>query len=291
MGQSRFGQSRSQHPAVWCRVVQGSPNQQQPTTTITTTTPTPPEMEGGGQTQKKCGPEGEERSCPEGWATKGWAPSPGVQGLGLQGLGFRSECGSLGFGLFGIWPKHKNTKIGQSRFGQSRSTHCRPWPVRRRAVRRRGVWRRPKQRHQHQHNIQHHTTTVMAAFTRGKIKKRNSGQKRQKNTTNIPLKDFEEREERKKIVVGEGKLSEILCGPAEGRSGGGAVRRRGGVPRRDHTHTLLPWWTSSNSWRHQSPVFSFFFFGDQDTMKKTTQSFRRIAATLADVNAAGFMRR
>ena len=39
------------------------------------------------------------------------------------------------------------------------------------------------------------------------------------NTTKIPRKDPQEREERMKIVAG-GKKSEILGGPAEGRSGG-----------------------------------------------------------------------
>ena len=36
------------------------------------------------------------------------------------------------------------------------------------------------------------------------------------NTTKIPRKDPKEREERKRIVVGEGKKSEISGGPAEG---------------------------------------------------------------------------
>ena len=53
------------------------------------------------------------------------------------------------------------------------------------------------------------------------------------NTTKIPRKDPQEREERKKIVAGEGKKSDILGGPEEGgsrdgRSGGRAVRGEGG---------------------------------------------------------------
>ena len=87
-------------------------------------------MEGGSQTQKKCGPEGEGRG-PKG----GRATSPGFWGLGLQGLGFRSECRFLGlWGLGFLGPvtlklaKVGLAKVGQhlktiklaSRFGQSR---------------------------------------------------------------------------------------------------------------------------------------------------------------------------
>ena len=44
-----------------------------------------------------------------------------------------------------------------------------------------------------------------------------------KNTTKIQRKDPQEREERMKIVAGEGKKErEILGGPAERGSGGGA---------------------------------------------------------------------
>ena len=97
------------------RVAQGGPGESKPTTTtttITTTTPTPPQMEGGGQTQNKCGPEG---WGPEGWGLELWAPkgplSPGL-GFGVWGSGR-----NVGFWVFGVWV---HTKIGQSRFGQSR---------------------------------------------------------------------------------------------------------------------------------------------------------------------------
>ena len=49
-----------------------------------------------------------------------------------------------------------------------------------------------------------------------------------KNTTKIPRKDPQEREERMIIVAGGGKKSEILGGPAEGRSGRGGPGEGGG---------------------------------------------------------------
>ena len=74
------------------------------------------EMEGGGQTQNNCGPEG--------WAPEGRVPSP-RKGLGLWGSGFSLNVDLRFFGVWDvfvqpIWPKHYNTKIGQRRFGQSR---------------------------------------------------------------------------------------------------------------------------------------------------------------------------
>ena len=63
-------------------LAQGGPGESKPTTTtttITTTTPTPPEMEGRGQTQKKCGPEGREGAKgPEGWGPEGLAQRVGL---------------------------------------------------------------------------------------------------------------------------------------------------------------------------------------------------------------------
>ena len=49
-----------------------------------------------------------------------------------------------------------------------------------------------------------------------------------KNTTKIQRKDSQEREERKKIVAGEGKKSEILGCPVEGRRSGPAEGGPGG---------------------------------------------------------------
>ena len=97
---------------VWRRVVQGSPNQQ------------PPQQHQHRQkwrvedkTQNKCGP-------------KGSGPlSPGFRGLGLWGFGFRSQCRSLGFGLFGSRNFGQNTKtlklakVGLAKVGQAHN-----WP-------------------------------------------------------------------------------------------------------------------------------------------------------------------
>ena len=66
---------------------------------MTTTTPTPAEMEGGGQTQKKCGPEGGAGEGPKGWGPEGWAQT--VRPPFSPVLGW--VC-SLGLGFF--WPKH-----------------------------------------------------------------------------------------------------------------------------------------------------------------------------------------
>ena len=89
---------------VWRRVVQES-KPTKTTTTITTTTPTSPEMEGGGQTQNKCGPEGGGEGAP-----KGGVPKGGPQRVGPNLPGFRVwVCRFWGSGLnvglwvFGVW--------------------------------------------------------------------------------------------------------------------------------------------------------------------------------------------
>ena len=49
-----------------------------------------------------------------------------------------------------------------------------------------------------------------------------------KNITKIPREDPQEREERMKIVAGEGKKTEILGGPGEGGPGEGRGPGQGG---------------------------------------------------------------
>ena len=52
-----------------------------------------------------------------------------------------------------------------------------------------------------------------------------------------------------------------------------------------HTHTQLPGWKSSNSWRHRAqPCRSG---KSRPPWRKTTQRFQKIATTLADLNAEG----
>ena len=93
-------------------------------------------MEGGGQTQNKCGPEG--RRGPEGWAPNCRAPSPRVgSGLnvGLWGLGFAGseklaktlKLAKVGLAKVGQHIKTlKLAKVGLAKVGHDRTSHPEP---------------------------------------------------------------------------------------------------------------------------------------------------------------------
>ena len=103
------GKERAKFWAVQRRGVQGSRNQQQPQQHQ--------EMEGGGQTQNKCGPEG--RRGPE-WASRVGPPSPWCWSLGLGWAFLGSEFLTKTLKLAEVGLAKVGQRAGQSRFGQSR---------------------------------------------------------------------------------------------------------------------------------------------------------------------------